>query len=155
MTSVDLMTTVTLSPFLRASSSALRRVITLSTWLLPILTTTWAMMSPNVTSTTFPSSWFRADRGMTSGCHECGAAVPFVRRLRREREIRLRLDGPLQHSGHLRHVSPNSRETAAKKLQQAMFTGRKNGFGSSLVAKPGKRRRKTERSEERRVGKEC
>ena len=28
------------------------------------------------------------------------------------------------------HLFPNSRETAAKKLQQAMFTGRKNGFGS-------------------------
>ena len=40
------------------------------------------------------------------------------------------------------HLFPNSRATAAKKLQQAMFTGRKNGFGSSLVAKPGKRGRK-------------
>ena len=40
------------------------------------------------------------------------------------------------------HLFPNSRETAAKKLQQAMFTGRKNGFGSSLVAKPGKRGKK-------------
>jgi hypothetical protein len=39
---------------------------------------------------------------------------------------------------------PNSRATAAKKLQQAMFTGRKNGFGSSLVAKRGKRRKNTE-----------
>jgi hypothetical protein len=37
---------------------------------------------------------------------------------------------------------PNSRATAAKKLQQAMFTGRKSGFGSSLVAKPGKRGKK-------------
>jgi Phage integrase family/Phage integrase, N-terminal SAM-like domain len=42
------------------------------------------------------------------------------------------------------HLFPNSRETAAKKLQQAMFTGRKDGFGSSLVAKPGKRKKKTE-----------
>jgi hypothetical protein len=42
------------------------------------------------------------------------------------------------------HLFPNSPETAAKKLQQAMFTGRKNGFGSSLVAKPGKRGKKTE-----------
>jgi len=41
------------------------------------------------------------------------------------------------------HLFPNSRETAAKKLQQAMFAGRKNGFGSSLVAKPGKRGKKT------------
>jgi integrase len=42
------------------------------------------------------------------------------------------------------HLFPNSRATAAKKLQQAMFTGRKNGFGTSLVAKPGKRGKKTE-----------
>jgi integrase len=42
------------------------------------------------------------------------------------------------------HLFPNSRETAAKKLQQAMFTGRKDGFGSSLVAKPGKRKKKTD-----------
>jgi integrase len=40
------------------------------------------------------------------------------------------------------HLFPNSRATAAKKLQQAMFTGRKNGFGSSLVAKPRKRGKK-------------
>ena len=38
MTSVDLIMTVTLSPFLRPSCSALRRVITLSTWLFPIFT---------------------------------------------------------------------------------------------------------------------
>lgn len=37
------------------------------------------------------------------------------------------------------HLFPNSRATAATKLQQAMFTGRKVGFGSSLVAKTGKR----------------
>ena len=42
------------------------------------------------------------------------------------------------------HLFPNSRETAAKKLQQAMFTGRKKGFGSSLVAKPRKRVKKAE-----------
>ena len=41
------------------------------------------------------------------------------------------------------HLFPNSRETAAKKLQQAMFTGRKERTGSSLVAKPGKRGKKT------------
>src|ERR1035438_10009040 len=41
------------------------------------------------------------------------------------------------------HLFPNSRETAAKKLQQAMFTGRKERTGSSLVAKPRKRGRKT------------
>ena len=39
--------------------------MTLSIWLFPILTTTCAMTSPNVTSTTFPSSWFRADMGMS------------------------------------------------------------------------------------------
>ncbi len=33
------------------------------------------------------------------------------------------------------HLFPNSRGSAAKKLQQAMMTGRKKGFGSSLVAK--------------------
>jgi integrase len=42
------------------------------------------------------------------------------------------------------HLFPNSRETAAKKLQQAMFTGRKKGFGSSLVAKPRKHGKKAE-----------
>jgi integrase len=47
------------------------------------------------------------------------------------------------------HLFPNSRETAAKKLQQAMFTGRKNGFGSSLVAKPGKRGKKTKAREDK------
>ena len=46
------------------------------------------------------------------------------------------------------HLFPNSRETAAKKLQQAMFIGRKDGFGSSLVAKPGKRKKKTDSHED-------
>lgn len=46
------------------------------------------------------------------------------------------------------HLFPNSRETAAKKLQQAMFTGRKERTGSSLVAKPRKRGRKTEPRED-------
>jgi hypothetical protein len=45
------------------------------------------------------------------------------------------------------HLFPNSRETAAKKLQQAMFTGRKDGFGSSLVAKPGNARKRQSRLE--------
>jgi hypothetical protein len=43
---------------------------------------------------------------------------------------------------------PNSRATAAKKLQYAVFRGRRNGFGSSLVAKPqnrGKRQRRKQR----------
>lgn len=52
-----------LSPFLRLSCSALRRVMTLSIWLLPKRTTTWGMISPNVTSKILPSSWFRADMG--------------------------------------------------------------------------------------------
>ena len=43
---------------------------------------------------------------------------------------------------------PNSREAAAKKLQQAMFTGRKNGFGSNLVAKPEKRGKKKPKPED-------
>jgi integrase len=48
------------------------------------------------------------------------------------------------------HLFPNSRETAAKKLQQAMFTGRKNGFGSNLVAKTGKQgKKKTNTDDER------
>ena len=46
------------------------------------------------------------------------------------------------------HLFLNSRETAAKKLQQAMFTGRKERTGSSLVAKPRKRARKTEPRED-------
>jgi hypothetical protein len=42
------------------------------------------------------------------------------------------------------HLFPNSREAAAKKLRQAMFTGRKNGFGSNVIAPLGKRgKRKT------------
>jgi len=45
------------------------------------------------------------------------------------------------------HLFPNSRETA-KKLQQAMFTGRKKRTGSSLVAKPRKRGKKTESRED-------
>ena len=45
------------------------------------------------------------------------------------------------------HLFPNSREAAAKKLQQAMFTGRKNGFDSNLVAKSGKRGRRKPKSE--------
>jgi len=36
---------------------------------------------------------------------------------------------------------PNSRQTAAKKLQQAMFTGRTKAFGNSLVATHGKQSR--------------
>ena len=36
------------------------------------------------------------------------------------------------------HLFPNSRETAAKKLQQAMFTGRKKGVGSRTPKTPEK-----------------
>jgi hypothetical protein len=46
------------------------------------------------------------------------------------------------------HLFPTSREAAAKKLQQAMFTGRKNGFGSSLVTKPGKRAKRKRKPED-------
>jgi hypothetical protein len=46
------------------------------------------------------------------------------------------------------HLFPNSHETAAKKLQQAMFTGRKKRTGSSLVAKPRKRGKETESRED-------
>ena len=46
------------------------------------------------------------------------------------------------------HLFPNSRGSAARKLQQAMLTGRKKGFGSSLVAKPGKRGKKEESGED-------
>ena len=46
------------------------------------------------------------------------------------------------------HLFPNSRETAAKKLQQAMFTGRKKRTGGSLVAIPGKRGKEIEPNED-------
>jgi Phage integrase family len=46
------------------------------------------------------------------------------------------------------HLFPNSRETAAKKLQQAMFTGRRERTDSSLVAKPRNRGRKTDPRED-------
>ena len=47
ITSVALTTTDAVSPFFRFSSSALRRVMTLSMRFSPIRTTTWAMMSPS------------------------------------------------------------------------------------------------------------
>jgi hypothetical protein len=49
------------------------------------------------------------------------------------------------------HLFPNSRETAAKKLQQAMFTGRKKRSGSSFVAKTRKTREKDKVEERRRL----
>ena len=56
ITSVDFMTTSTVSPFSSFMLSALRRVITLSIVFLPILTTTWAMMSPSVIFVILPFS---------------------------------------------------------------------------------------------------
>ncbi len=66
------MTTVTESPTLSPISSALRRVMTLSISLSPILTTAWAMIVSSLRSTIFPRSWLRAemlmDRFYTSAC---------------------------------------------------------------------------------------
>lgn len=64
MTSVDLITALTVSPFFRPISSALRRVMTLSIWLLPTRTVMWAMTSPSWMLTIFPVSWFLAERGI-------------------------------------------------------------------------------------------
>jgi hypothetical protein len=64
ITSVDLITTFTASPTFNSISSALRRVITLSTSFSPTLTVTCAMIEPIVTSVTRPGSWFRADNAM-------------------------------------------------------------------------------------------
>lgn len=64
MTSVALITALTVSPFFRPISSALRRVMTLSIWLLPTRTVMWAMTSPSWMLTIFPVSWFLAERGI-------------------------------------------------------------------------------------------
>jgi len=56
ITSVDLITTSTVSPFSSFMLSALRRVITLSIVFLPTLTTMWAMMSPSVIFVILPLS---------------------------------------------------------------------------------------------------
>src|ERR1700722_2975215 len=61
MTSVDLMMAATVSPTLSAISSALRRVMTLSTKLSPTLTVTWAITSPSWTSVILPTRWLRAE----------------------------------------------------------------------------------------------
>lgn len=64
ITSVDLMTALTVSPFFNPSSSALRRVMTLSMTAFPTRTFTWAMMSPSWMSAIFPLSWFLAESGI-------------------------------------------------------------------------------------------
>jgi hypothetical protein len=69
MTSVDLMTAVTVSPFFNPSSSALRRVMTLSMTFFPTRTVTWAMTSPRRTSVIFPVRRFLADNGIPGLYH--------------------------------------------------------------------------------------
>ena len=64
ITSVDLTTAFTTSPFLSPSSSALRRVMTLSITFLPTRTLTWTRTSPYWISMIFPLSWFLADSGI-------------------------------------------------------------------------------------------
>ena len=64
ITSVDLTTAFTASPFLSPSSSALRRVMTLSITFLPTRTLTWTRTSPYWISMIFPLSWFLADSGI-------------------------------------------------------------------------------------------
>src|SRR5258707_5574146 len=60
MTSVALITAVTLSPFLRPISSALRLVITDSTTLSPTFTVMSAVTVPRITSVISPFKWLRA-----------------------------------------------------------------------------------------------
>src|SRR5262249_40258585 len=60
ITSVDLITAVTLSPFLRPISSALRLVITDSTTLSPTFTLMIAVTVPSSTSVISPFRWLRA-----------------------------------------------------------------------------------------------
>jgi hypothetical protein len=69
MTSVDLMTAVTVSPFFNPSSSALRRVMTLSITFFPTRTLMCAMTSPSRTSMIFPVNWFLADNGIPGLYH--------------------------------------------------------------------------------------
>lgn len=64
MTSVDLMTAVTVSPFFNPRSSALCRVMTLSMTFFPTRTLTWAMTSPSRTSMILPVNWFLADNAI-------------------------------------------------------------------------------------------
>lgn len=81
MTSVDLMTAVTVSPFFSPSSSALRRVMTLSMTFFPTRTVTWAMTSPSRTSVIFPVNWFLADIGIFGFYHN---SAPHGKRIRAE-----------------------------------------------------------------------
>src|ERR1700722_7074036 len=60
MTSVALITAVTLSPFFRPISSALRLVITDSTTLSPTFTVISAVTVPRITSVISPFRWLRA-----------------------------------------------------------------------------------------------
>ena len=69
MTSVDLITAVTVSPFLSPSSSALRRVMTLSMTFFPTRTLTWAITSPSRISMIFPVNWFLADKAIPGLYH--------------------------------------------------------------------------------------
>jgi Tfp pilus assembly protein PilF len=81
MTSVDLITARTASPFLSPRPSALARVITLSTMLSPTRTVIAAMMVPNLTSSTIPGSWFLAERDMRSLYHNAASVRSRARRL--------------------------------------------------------------------------
>lgn len=78
MTSVDLMTALTVSPFFKPISSALRRVMTLSIRFLPTRTVTCAMTSPSWMLTIFPGSWFLAERGIPQ--YYLKPAAAFARR---------------------------------------------------------------------------
>jgi cytochrome c peroxidase len=79
ITSVDLMTAVTVSPFFNPSSSALRRVITLSMTFFPTRTLTWAMTSPSCTSMIFPVNRFLADNGIPGFYH---SSTPHGKQIR-------------------------------------------------------------------------
>lgn len=64
ITSVDLITAFTISPFFSSISSALRRVMTLSMRFFPTRTVTCAITSPILISVIFPLSWLRAESGI-------------------------------------------------------------------------------------------
>src|SRR6266542_3225915 len=66
MTSVDFTTILTESPTFRFISSALVRVITLSSRLSPTRTKTWAMMSPSFSASIRPLSLLRAESAIVS-----------------------------------------------------------------------------------------
>lgn len=79
ITSVDLITAVTVSPFFNPSSSALRRVITLSMTFFPTRTVTWAITSPSCTSMIFPVNRFLADNGIPGLYH---SSTPHGKQIR-------------------------------------------------------------------------